>query len=78
MAEPIEHIAGPAGLKQVCTRCGYVLQDFTGSGWCSESGKPPGSWAEGGRVIVQEFAGGKLSGTVETWAGEPPIVCTVN
>ncbi|WP_155353169.1 hypothetical protein [Acrocarpospora macrocephala] len=51
------HIAGPAqlgGLYQTCERCGFVLQDYTGSTPMVVEGEDPtiASWPEGGRIGV--------------------------
>jgi hypothetical protein len=56
------HIAGPAqmgGLYQDCSRCGHVLQDFTGGQPMTptdqaDRGIP--AWTEGNRIAVNDNA----------------------
>lgn len=52
------HIAGPpqlGGLYQECTRCGYVLQDYTGSQPMVVDGEDTtiSAWPEGRRIAVR-------------------------
>jgi len=51
------HVAGPpqlGGLYQTCTRCGHVLQDYTGSQPMVPEGEDPTipTWPEGQRIAV--------------------------
>lgn len=69
------HVAGPvqlSGLYQACSRCGFVLQDYTGGMPMVVEGDDTTipAWEEGKRIAVRENASWTLANDMPIGLGE--------